>query len=156
MVQTEGGSELVQVIIIDDQANIVYEQWFNPKYKIIDYVTHITGLTEDILLTKNRKYLELTDLQQIHQIIKGYILVGHDLANDLQVLPITHHAFIDTLALYPHNYGLPFKTKLKNIAMEVLNRPIQWNHHNPIEDAKAAIDIVKFHINQGRGIVEEI
>jgi len=49
-------------------------------------------------------------------ICKDKVIVGHDLANDLKVLPIKHTAFIDTLALYPHNYGFPFKTKLKNLA----------------------------------------
>lgn len=68
----------------------------------------------------------------MQMICKDKVIVGHDLANDLKVLPIKHTAFIDTLALYPHNYGFPFKTKLKNLAFQLLNRPIQWNSHNPI------------------------
>ena len=58
-------------------------------------------------------------------------MVGHDLANDLNVLKIQHHTFIDTVALLPHNFGLPFKNKLKNLAMEILRIPIQWDSHDP-------------------------
>ncbi len=72
--------------------------------------------------------------------------MGHDLANDLSVLNINHHAFIDTVHLYPHNYGLPFKYKLKDLSMEILRKPIQWGHHDPFEDAFTALQIVQKHI----------
>lgn len=49
-------------------------------------------------------------------IIHHKILVGHDLANDLKMINITHQAFIDTVALLPHHFGLPFKNKLKDLA----------------------------------------
>jgi DNA polymerase III epsilon subunit-like protein len=84
------------------------------------------------------------------------VIVGHDLANDLKVLPIVHKHFIDTVALFPHNFGLPFKNKLKNLALEHLNRPIQWHSHNSKEDAKAALDLAIMHIKDGRGRMVKI
>ena len=71
--------------------------------------------------------------------VEGKIVVGHDLVNDLKVLKIEHEAFIDTVALLPHHFGLPLKNKLKNLAQEHLGRPIQWGVHDPLEDALAAL-----------------
>lgn len=67
--------------------------------------------------------------------MKNKIVCGHDLSNDLALLKIKHNAFIDTLALYPHFLGLPFKNKLKDVAFNKLQRHIQWGAHNPKEDA---------------------
>lgn len=54
---------------------------------------------------------------KIQEVIEGKILVGHDLANDLRVLKIRHQAFIDTVALVPHPFGLPNKNKLQYLAL---------------------------------------
>jgi hypothetical protein len=51
---------------------------------------------------------------------------------------------------------LPFKNKLKHLALEFLNRPIQWHTHNSAEDAKASLDLALLHIQGGRGIVKEV
>lgn len=74
------------------------------------------------------------------------VLVGHDLANDLKMLNIAHQAFIDTVALLPHHFGLPLKNKLKDLAFEYLKKHIQWGNHDPIEDAMSALEIVEKHI----------
>lgn len=87
-------------------------------------------------------------------LIKNKIVVGHDLANDFKVLRIEHHAFIDTVHICPHHFGLPHKNKLKNLAMDLLRKPIQWANHDPIEDAVTALQIAKNHLAEGKGIVE--
>ena len=84
-------------------------------------------------------------------LVQGKVIVGHDLANNLKFLPINHRLFIDTVALFPNNFGLPFKNKLKNLALEHLNRPIQVHCHSSKEDAKAALDLAMMHIKDGRG-----
>ncbi len=79
-------------------------------------------------------------------ILQDRVIVGHDLANDLAVLPIKNRLFIDTILLFPHNLGLPDKQSLKNLAIEYLNRPIQWASHDPFEDARASLDLALFLI----------
>ena len=66
-----------------------------------------------------------SDRKKIQKLVEGKIIVGHDLTNDLSLLKISHQAFIDTVALIPHPYGLPFKSKLKFLAMEYLDFSIQ-------------------------------
>ena len=81
-------------------------------------------------------------------------MVGHDLANDLKYLKIKHEAFIDTLALYPHNLGLPFKSKLRDLSILHLQKYIQFGSHDPFEDAKACLELVRTHVDDGRGTIE--
>lgn len=80
-------------------------------------------------------------------------MVGHDLANDLKMLQIRHNAFIDTVSLLPHNLGLPFKSKLKDLALTHLRKHIQFGSHNPQEDALSALQIARHHIEDGRGTI---
>jgi hypothetical protein len=58
------------------------------------------------------------------------------------VLDIEHMAFIDTVHIYPHHFGLPLKNKLKDLAMDLLRKPIQWGSHDPAEDAITALEII--------------
>lgn len=65
MVLTAQGSELVRVVIVDDQNKLVFDRWFQPRLPVVDYVTHITGLTSEDLRTKAHKMLSNEDLVEI-------------------------------------------------------------------------------------------
>lgn len=81
---------------------------------------------------KDRPTYSKEHLLEIQDIIKNKIVVGHDLANDINILDIEHQAFIDTVWLAPHHMGLPFKNKLKDLAFQYLRRHIQWGTHDPV------------------------
>lgn len=74
-------------------------------------------------------------------IVENKIIVGHDLTHDMKMLGIKHSAFIDTVWLLPHHFGLPNKNKLKDLALEVLNKHIQWGTHDPFEDSLTALQV---------------
>lgn len=90
---------------------------------------------------------------EIMDVIKEKIVIGHDLANDLKLLNISHSAFIDTVALIPHPFGLPFKIKLKELAFTYLKKHIQWSNHDPFEDSLSALQVANAHISNGRGTI---
>ncbi|CAE6536699.1 unnamed protein product [Rhizoctonia solani] len=83
-------------------------------------------------------------------LLRGRIVVGHSLWLDLQVLGISHPA-CDTrdVGLY-----LPFRAALKTnnqviglqtLVWQLMRRKIQENHHNPVENARAVMDLFRSH-----------
>jgi RNA exonuclease 1 len=48
------------------------------------------------------------------------IIIGHGLNSDFDLLKIHHERIIDTMILYPHPDGLPFKKALRDLALEFL------------------------------------
>ncbi|PHH91599.1 hypothetical protein CDD83_11068 [Cordyceps sp. RAO-2017] len=79
-------------------------------------------------------------------------LIGHGLENDLNALRVVHPTLIDTVLLYPHQRGLPFRYGLKKLMDEHLNRKIQQETgpkmlgHDSAEDARAAGDLVRLRV----------
>lgn len=88
MVETTNGTQLCQIFLMDTKENVLYSEWIWPRHEITDYVTHITGLTKESFIAKKPIQFDEDVIKQIHNIIKGKVIVGHDLANDLRVLPI--------------------------------------------------------------------
>lgn len=60
------------------------------------------------------------------------ILVGHSLESDLNILGLCHEHIIDTVGLFPHSQGLPYKKSLKLVAKEQLHRDIQSDKKDPV------------------------
>jgi len=56
------------------------------------------------------------------------ILPGHSLENDLKRLRVIHAQCVDTVALYPHKRGPPYRTKLAHLTERFLGRRIQEGH----------------------------
>jgi hypothetical protein len=81
-------------------------------------------------------------------------LIGHGLENDLNAIRVIHPTIIDTVLLYPHKAGLPFRNSLKALMALHLNRQIQvvidgkMEGHDSKEDANAAGDLVRYKLKQ--------
>ncbi|RGP73409.1 rna exonuclease 3 [Fusarium longipes] len=79
-------------------------------------------------------------------------LIGHGLENDLNSVRIVHPTLIDTVLLFPHKGGLPYRYSLKMLMDVQLNRKIQQETgpkmlgHDSAEDARAAGDLVRLKI----------
>jgi hypothetical protein len=79
-------------------------------------------------------------------------LIGHGLENDLNSVRIVHPTVIDTVLLYPHKMGLPYRFGLKTLMSVHMNRKIQQETgpkmlgHDSGEDARAAGDLVRLRI----------
>lgn len=77
-------------------------------------------------------------------------LIGHALENDLKAMRIIHPCIVDTVDLYPHRRGLPYRNSLKWLAGMILGRYIQCSSegHDADEDARTAGDLVKAKIRK--------
>lgn len=79
-------------------------------------------------------------------------LIGHGLENDLNAVRVVHPTLIDTVLLYPHRAGLPFRYGLKHLMDVHLDRKIQQETgpkmlgHDSAEDARAAGDLVRLKV----------
>lgn len=79
-------------------------------------------------------------------------LIGHGLENDLNAVRIVHPTLVDTVLLYPHRAGLPFRNGLKMLMEQQLNRKIQLDTgdkaqgHDSAEDARAAGDLARLRV----------
>lgn len=83
-------------------------------------------------------------------------IIGHGIENDLNAVRLVHPTIIDTIFLYPHRAGLPFRNGLKNLMWQYLGKKIQVvdkvdedgkplaGGHDSKEDARAAGDLVRY------------
>lgn len=74
------------------------------------------------------------------------VLIGHAIDNDLNVCRIIHPKVVDTVMLFPHPKGLPYRQSLKFLAQKFLNRGIQMggaDGHDSKEDSIATGDLVR-------------
>lgn len=85
------------------------------------------------------------------------ILVGHSLESDLKALKICHPRCIDTALLYHHPRGRPLKPGLAWLTKKWCGRQIQTRGeggHDPEEDARACVELLKLKLEQGPGFGE--
>lgn len=158
MCMSKDGLVVARVSIINFSLDTVYDRLVKPDVEIIDYLTQYSGITQEKLADVTTT---LADVQcEILQIINSNdILVGHSLQSDFKVLKLRHPKVIDTAIIFDHKAGPPFKPSLKYLALEYLNVNIQQNNsdssnsnsvgHNPVEDAKTCIELLKLKISKG-------
>ncbi|KAH7907300.1 hypothetical protein BJ138DRAFT_1014736 [Hygrophoropsis aurantiaca] len=161
MCMTEDGKELTRVCMIDYVSGIViYDQLVKPSKPVIDYLTRWSGITAETLASAT------TTLPQVQSHLMNIlsppnaptsILVGHSLESDLKALKIAHPRCIDTALIYHHPRGRPLKPGLAWLTRKWAGREIQTRGeggHDPEEDARACIDLLKLKVGNGAGFGE--
>ncbi|PKS07738.1 hypothetical protein jhhlp_006346 [Lomentospora prolificans] len=79
-------------------------------------------------------------------------LIGHGLENDLNALRVVHPTLVDTILLYPHKQGLPYRMGLKMLAAHHLGMKIQVEEpgsirgHDSAEDARASGELARLKV----------
>ncbi|KAI8959208.1 ribonuclease H-like domain-containing protein [Daldinia sp. FL1419] len=133
-------STLARVSVVDFHGRQVYDSFVRPRETVTDWRTHITGLTPRILLPVARSFDEVQEA--VAKLMRGRIIVGHDIRHDLAVLQLDHPSgqIRDTARFAGYRqYGHGPKPALRVLAREVLGVEIQMGHHSSIEDARVAM-----------------
>ncbi|KAN0141756.1 hypothetical protein V8E53_000218 [Lactarius tabidus] len=141
MCMTTDGKALTHVCVIDfDTGKVLYDQLVKPPSPITDYLTRFSGITAAAL-----------------DPVTTTLVDGHSLESDLNALKLSHARCIDTALIFHHPRGRPLKPGLAWLTRKWLGRVIQDRGpggHNPEEDARACMDLLKAKIKNGPGYGE--
>ncbi|AEE75614.1 putative exoribonuclease II [Arabidopsis thaliana] len=130
-------SALGRVTLVNKWGNVLYDEFVRPVEHVVDFRTSISGIRpRDLRKAKDFRVAQT----KVAELIKGKILVGHALHNDLKALLLTHPKkdIRDTGEYQPFLKGKTRKS-LKHLASEILGADIQNGEHCPIDDARAAM-----------------
>ena len=150
MIQTEIGSELARVSIIDEDMKCIYSTLVKPSHPVVNYLTKYSGINENTLEGVD------TTLSDLHVKLKEllpakFILIGHSLENDLAALKLHHPYIIDTALLFTPYATPKLKPGLRLLAKKLLDKDIQTSTegHDPTEDATTCMELVKKKLIEG-------
>ncbi|GIL65221.1 hypothetical protein Vafri_19036 [Volvox africanus] len=136
-------SVLARVCIVNSSGAVLLDTFVYPKEKVTDYRTWVSGVRPSDLATAP---LYNDVLRQVGEMVKGRILVGHAIGNDLRALMLEDHprSLLRDTSKYPGlmkelTGGRKVSASLKDLANTHLGLTIQEGEHTPVDDARAAL-----------------
>ncbi|KAL0236790.1 hypothetical protein PCE1_000187 [Barthelona sp. PCE] len=132
-------SELARVSIVDSTCQVVFDSFVSPLDEIKDYRSHVSGIHPGDL-DGAPSYRDIQ--QQVHDIMKDKVIVGHSLTSDLKALKMSHPRAQQrdsaAFSIFLRN-GRP--QSLKALTEKYLHKKIQTGEHCSVEDAKSSMQI---------------
>ncbi|KRX47884.1 RNA exonuclease 4 [Trichinella nativa] len=144
----ENDDLLARVSICNSEGKCVYDKFVKPNVPVKDYRTAVSGVRKkDIINADSFDAVQ----REVCEILKGRVLVGHNVSKDLSVLALSHSKrMIRDTSTFP-----PFRSlaktrfpKLKTLAKLILGMDIQSGEHCSIEDARATMFLYNQHKKQ--------
>uniref|UniRef100_A0A1D2A373 Exonuclease domain-containing protein n=1 Tax=Auxenochlorella protothecoides TaxID=3075 RepID=A0A1D2A373_AUXPR len=147
MCLTAEGLELTRVVALGSGGELLLDRLVAPRNPVLDHVTRFSGITPAMLEGVTTR-LEDARAELARLLGPDTLLVAHSGENDLHALKMVHARVIDTALLYPHPRP-PAKSALRVLASRFLKRTIQKDCHDPVEDARAALDLALLKFSRG-------
>ena len=147
-------SALARVSIVNWENQIILDTYVKVEEEVTDYRTFVSGIKAENIESNSAMTLSQVQIA-VGNILKGRILIGHGLVNDLSVIGTIHHPWCDirdTATYIPYmrkesnEEGVILRPrKLSDLVWTNLGRQIQviGNPHSSVEDAIAAMDLYK-------------
>ncbi|XP_012372187.1 RNA exonuclease 4 isoform X2 [Octodon degus] len=128
-----------RVSLVNQYGKCVYDKFVKPTEPVTDYRTAISGVRAEHL----QQGKELSVVQrEVAAMLKGRILVGHALHNDLKVLFLDHpkRKIRDTQKYKPFKRQVKSsRPSLKLLCEKILGVRVQQEEHCSVQDAQAAM-----------------
>ncbi|NWR33815.1 REXO4 exonuclease, partial [Tachuris rubrigastra] len=132
-------SIVARVSIVNQFGKCIYDKYVKPTEEVTDYRTAVSGIRpQNINAGEDFKTVQ----KEVADILKGRILVGHALKNDLKVLFLDHPQKMirDTQRYKPFKQRVKSsRPSLKLLCETLLNVKVQTSEHCSIQDAQAAM-----------------
>ncbi|XP_026907547.2 RNA exonuclease 4 [Acinonyx jubatus] len=128
-----------RVSIVNQYGKCVYDKCIKPTQPVTDYRTAVSGIRPENL--KQGENFEVVQ-KEVADMLKGRILVGHALHNDLKVLFLDHpkKKIRDTQKYKPFKSQVKSgRPSLKLLAERILGVRVQQAEHCSIQDAQVAM-----------------
>ncbi|XP_032489904.1 RNA exonuclease 4 isoform X3 [Phocoena sinus] len=132
-------SIVARVSLVNQYGKCVYDKYVKPAQPVTDYRTAVSGIRPDDLA--QGEAFEVVQ-KEVADLLKGRILVGHALHNDLKALFLGHpkKKIRDTQKYKPFRSQVKSgRPSLKLLAERVLGIQVQQAEHCSIQDAQAAM-----------------
>ncbi|KAJ7487522.1 hypothetical protein B0H11DRAFT_1095037 [Mycena galericulata] len=150
-------SMLARVVLVDFHGEYILDTFVRPTMEVVDYRQATTGIHSWQLFSKDAVPFNILQ-QEVANKIRGKVLVGHSLWNDLSVLGIPHPAVhTRDVALYQ-----PFRLALRSphqvvglqtLCWNLMRRRCQEGLIDPSENARAAMDLYRSHSKEWEAAV---
>lgn len=146
MVEVAGGLDaLARVSVVNVRGDVILDAFVVVRMQVTDYRTAYSGVTAGDIVPGAARAVELGEIRAaVGEMLRGRILVGHALRNDLRVLGLTHPAPLvrDTSVYFKPRSGR--KPKLAAlVAIKLGVDEFQKGAHDSAEDARAALALYK-------------
>jgi RNA exonuclease 4 len=148
----EGGREdaLARASLVNSRGEVLYDSFVRVDRPIFDYRTAVSGVRAEDLTNPDAADPK-SARAEIAEILRGRILVGHAVGNDLRVLRITHPRkdIRDTADYFKrlwqkHGRRGAAPPALRQVVAKILGvDQFQTLEHDSCEDARAALALYK-------------
>nr|XP_036276285.1 RNA exonuclease 4 [Pipistrellus kuhlii]KAF6277223.1 REX4-like protein, 3'-5' exonuclease [Pipistrellus kuhlii] len=128
-----------RVSVVNQFGKCVYDKYIRPTQPVTDYRTAVSGIRPEHL-QQGEAFAVVQ--KEVAEMLRGRILVGHSLHNDLKVLFLDHprKKVRDTQKYKPFQQQVQSgRPSLKLLAERILGVRVQQAEHCSIQDAQAAM-----------------
>eukprot|EP00961_Rhodomonas_salina_P222088 3003527-Rhodomonas_salina.2 len=146
-------SILARVAVVDEEGTTLLDEYVRPTERITDFRTKYSGIRPRDLVGAPA----FEDVRQrVASLVRGKILIGHAVHNDLKVLGLPHPPTLtrDTSLYLPlrrelaekvQTYNCSQPPSLKNLSLQLLGKRIQEGEHCPVQDAAHTMELYLRH-----------